>query len=245
MNFLHKYASPKHFYPLAGRLVPWLATATAILMLVGLFWGLVIAPPDYQQGDSYRIMFIHVPSAWMSLFAYVVMAVAAFISFNWNIKLADVLAVSSAPLGASFTLMALVTGSLWGKPMWGTWWAWDARLTSELLLFFLYIGYMALRASIDDARRAGQASAILAMVGIVNIPIIHFSVYWWHTLHQPASVMKLGAPTIYLSMLIPLFIMAAAFQLFYFTLLLVRMRTELLEREKHTGWVAQIVGRDT
>ncbi|MHB1516309.1 MAG: heme ABC transporter permease [Acidiferrobacteraceae bacterium] len=241
MNFFHKYSSPKHFYPLAGRLIPWFGAITAVLMMVGLYWGLVIAPPDYQQGDSYRIMFVHVPSAWMSLFVYVVMAVGAAISFIWNIKLADVLAASSAPLGASFTLIALVTGSLWGKPMWGTWWVWDARLTSELILFFLYVGYMALRASIDDPRRAGQSSAILAMVGIVNIPIIHFSVDWWHTLHQPASVMKLGAPTIYITMLIPLIIMAIAFQMFYFTVLLVRMRNEILEREKHTGWVADIV----
>ncbi|MHB1942221.1 MAG: heme ABC transporter permease [Acidiferrobacteraceae bacterium] len=241
MNFFHKYSSPKHFYPLAGRLIPWFGAITTVLMLVGLYWGLVIAPPDYQQGDSYRIMFVHVPSAWMSLFVYVVMAVGAAISFIWNIKLADVLAASSAPLGASFTLIALVTGSLWGKPMWGTWWVWDARLTSELILFFLYVGYMALRASIDDPRRAGQSSAILAMVGVVNIPIIHFSVDWWHTLHQPASVMKLGAPTIYITMLIPLLIMAIAFQMFYFTILLVRMRNEILEREKHTGWVADIV----
>ncbi|MHB1528228.1 MAG: heme ABC transporter permease [Acidiferrobacteraceae bacterium] len=241
MNFFHKYSSPKHFYPLAGRLIPWFGAITTVLMLVGLYWGLVIAPPDYQQGDSYRIMFVHVPSAWMSLFVYVVMAVGAAISFIWNIKLADVLAASSAPLGASFTLIALVTGSLWGKPMWGTWWVWDARLTSELILFFLYVGYMALRASIDDPRRAGQSSAILAMVGVVNIPIIHFSVDWWHTLHQPASVMKLGAPTIYITMLIPLLIMAMAFQMFYFTILLVRMRNEILEREKHTGWVADIV----
>lgn len=241
MNFLHKHASPKNFFPLAGRLIPPLAAATALLMVVGLYWALVIAPPDYQQGDSYRIMFIHVPSAWMSLFVYVVMAVAAGISFIWNIKLADMLAASSAPLGASFTFLALVTGSLWGKPMWGTWWVWDARLTSELILFFLYVGYMALRASIDDVHRAGQASAILAMVGVVNVPIIHFSVYWWHTLHQPASVMKLGAPTIALSMLIPLFIMMAAFQVFYFTMLLVRMRTEILRRERHTGWVARLL----
>lgn len=241
MNFLHKYSSPKHFYPLAGRLVPWFAATTVILMVVGLYWSLVIAPPDYQQGDSYRIMFIHVPSAWMSLFAYVVLATGAAISFIWNIKLADMVAASSAPLGASFTLLALVTGSLWGKPMWGTWWVWDARLTSELILFFLYVGYMALRASIDDTHRAGQASAILAMVGVVNIPIIHFSVYWWHTLHQPASVMKLSGPTIYLSMLIPLLIMALAFQFFYFTLLLLRLRTEILEREQHMRWVSDVL----
>jgi len=179
---MHKYASPKFFYSLAGQLIPWIAALTAVLLLAGLYLGLFVAPADYQQGESYRIMFIHVPAAWMSMFIYMLMAGAGAVALVWNIKLAEIFANSCAPIGASFTFLALATGSLWGKPMWGTWWAWDARLTSELILFFLYIGYMALQASIDDPRRAARAAAILALVGVVNIPVIHFSVEWWNTL---------------------------------------------------------------
>jgi len=237
-----RYAAPKNFYALAGRLIPWLGLATLVCFGVGLYWGLFVAPADYQQGQSYRIMFIHVPAAWMSMFTYAVMAGAAGIGLVWNIKLAEMLAKVSAPLGASFTAIALVTGSLWGKPMWGTYWVWDARLTSELLLLFLYLGYMALQASIEEPRRAARASAILALVGVVNLPIIHYSVQWWNTLHQPASVSKIGVPSIHPSMLWPLLIMALAFQLYYFTVALMRMRNEILEREKHTAWVAEVVG---
>jgi heme exporter protein C len=241
---MYTYAAPKNFYRLAGRLIPWLAAATVLLLLAGLYQGLFVAPPDYQQGDSYRIMFIHVPSAWMSMFTYVVMAGSAAIGLVWNIKLAEMLARSCAPIGASFTLLALVTGSLWGKPMWGTWWVWDARLTSELILFFLYVGFMALQASIEDPRRAARAGAVLALVGVVNVPIIHFSVQWWNTLHQPASISsinRLGAPTIDPSMLIPLLLMAGAFQLYFFTVALMRMRNEILERERYTSWVSDVV----
>jgi heme exporter protein C len=216
-----------------------MAGLTAILLLAGVYLGLFVAPADYQQGESYRIMFIHVPAAWMSMFIYVLMAGAGAVALVWNIKLAEIFAGSCAPIGASFTFLALVTGSLWGKPMWGTWWAWDARLTSELILFFLYIGYMALQASIDDPRRAARASAILALVGVVNIPVIHFSVQWWNTLHQPASVSKMGAPTIAPSMLIPLLLMAFAFTFYFVAVVLIRMRNEILERERHTSWVAQ------
>jgi heme exporter protein C len=218
-----------------------MAGLTALLLLSGLYLGLFVAPADYQQGESYRIMFIHVPAAWMSMFIYVLMAGAGAVALVWNIKLAEIFASSCAPLGASFTFLALVTGSLWGKPMWGTWWAWDARLTSELILFFLYIGYMALEASIDDPRRAARASAILALVGVVNIPVIHFSVQWWNTLHQPASVSKMGTPTIAPSMLIPLLLMAFAFTFYFVAVLLIRMRNEILERERHTLWVAQML----
>ncbi len=238
---MHKYASPKFFYSLAGNLTPWIAGLTALLLLVGLYLGLFVAPADYQQGESYRIMYIHVPAAWMSMFIYVLMAGAGAVALVWNIKLAEIFASSCAPLGASFTFLALVTGSLWGKPMWGTWWAWDARLTSELILFFLYIGYMALEASIDDPRRASRATAILALVGVVNIPVIHFSVQWWNTLHQPASVSKMGVPSIATSMLIPLLLMALAFTFYFFTVMLIRMRNEILERERHTSWVAQML----
>ncbi len=238
---MYKYASPRNFYPLAGRLIPWSVGLTAVLMLAGLYLGLFVAPPDYQQGESVRIMFIHVPSAWMSMFIYVLMAGAGAVGLVWNIKLAEIFASVCAPIGASFTLIALATGSLWGKPMWGAWWVWDARLTSELILLFLYIGFMALEASIDDPKRAARACAILALVGVVNIPIIHFSVEWWNTLHQPASVGKIGAPSIHTSMLIPLLVMAGAFKLFFLTVTLMRMRYEILMREKHTTWVADVV----
>jgi heme exporter protein C len=237
MYAIHKYASPKYFYPFAGRLIPWFAGITVILMIAGLYQGLFVAPSDYQQGESYRIMFIHVPSAWMSMFVYMVMATAGAIGLIWNVKLAEILASSSAPIGASFALLALVTGSLWGKPMWGTWWEWDARLTAELILFFLYIGFMALEASIDDRKRAARATAILALVGVVNIPIIHFSVEWWNTLHQPASVGKIGAPSIHPTMLIPLLLMGLSFKLYYATITLMRMRNLILQRERYASWV--------
>ena len=238
---IHKLASPKVFYPLSERLLPWSAAITAILLFIGLYWSLLVAPPDYQQGESVRIMFIHVPAAWMSMFVYACMAGAGAIGLIWNIKLAEVFAAAAAPVGASFTLLALITGSLWGKPMWGTWWAWDARITSELILFFLYLGVIALHASIDEPKRAARATAILALVGVVNLPVIHYSVEWWNTLHQPASVTKLGAPSIHPSLLIPLLIMSIAFTFFFFTVALMRMRYEILEREKHTAWVAELL----
>jgi len=240
---MYKYAAPKNFYALAGTLVPWLAGITVVLLVTGLYLGLFVAPPDYQQGETVRIMFVHVPAAWMSMFIYVLMAGAGAMVLSWQVKLAEVLASVCAPIGASFTLLALASGSLWGKPMWGTWWAWDARLTSELILFFLYLGVMALRASIDDPRRAARACAILALVGVVNIPIIHFSVEWWNTLHQPASVSKLGKPTIHIDILIPLLVMLAAFQTFFFTVVLMRMRNDILERERETQWVSEAVKR--
>ena len=241
---MYKYASPKNFYALAGQLIPWLAGLTVLLLAVGLYLGLFVAPPDYQQGESYRIMFIHVPSAWMSLFVYVVMAAAGAAGLAWHTKIAEVLASACAPVGASFTLITLVTGSLWGKPMWGTWWAWDARLTSELILLFLYIGFMALQASIDEPRRAARAAAVLALVGVVNIPIIHFSVEWWNTLHQPASVSKVGTPSIHPSMLVPLLLMALGFKLYFFTVVLMRMRYQILEREKYSHWVAGVLAAE-
>jgi len=241
---MYKYASPKIFYPFAGKLLPWLAGLTAVLLVSGLYLGLFVAPPDYQQGESVRIMFIHVPAAWMSMFVYVAMAGAGAVALVWQVKLAEVLASACAPIGASFTLLALASGSFWGRPMWGTWWAWDARLTSELILFFLYLGFMALRASIDDPRRAARACAILALVGVVNIPIIHFSVEWWNTLHQPASVSRLGRPTIHTSLLVPLLVMAVAFKSFFVTTVLMRMRNELLERERDTQWVTDVVAQN-
>jgi heme exporter protein C len=238
--FFHKLASPKHFYRISGKLIPWLAGITAVLLLSGLYLGLFKAPPDYQQGESYRIIFVHVPSAWMSMFVYVFMAVLSGIHLIWNIKLADVMARSSAALGASFTFLALATGSLWGKPMWGAWWVWDARLTSELILLFLYLGYIALVSAIEDPRSAARAGGVLILVGVVNIPIIHYSVEWWNTLHQGPTVTKLDKPSIHVSMLIPLLLMALAFQLYYFTVVLMRARVELLDRERRSAWVQEL-----
>ena len=239
-NFFHKMASPRYFYNISGQLIPWLAAGCMALFLAGLYYGLVKAPPDYQQGDSYRIMFIHVPAAWMSMFVYVVMAGAGAIGLIWHIKLAEVMAISSATIGASFTFLALVTGSIWGKPMWGTWWVWDARLTSELILLFLYLGVISLYNAIDDKRTAARAVAILALVGVVNIPIIHYSVEWWNTLHQGPTVTKLDRPSIHISMLIPLLLMALAFKFYYAFVVLMRARCEVLERERHTAWVKEL-----
>ncbi len=241
-TFFHKMASPKYFYGIAGKLIPWLGAACLITTLAGLYLGLVVAPTDYQQGDSYRIIYVHVPSAWMSLFIYMVMAIAGAIGLIWHIKLAEIIAISSASIGASFTFIALVTGSIWGKPMWGTWWVWDARLTSELILLFLYLGVIALYNAVEDKRTAARATSILAIVGVVNIPIIHYSVEWWNTLHQGPTVTKFDAPSIDTSMLIPLLIMAVAFKLYYAVVLLMRARCEVLARERNTQWVKKLAG---
>jgi heme exporter protein C len=241
VRFFHRLASPPYFYSFSGRLLPWLTAIFIFLTIAGLYGGLYLAPPDYQQGDSYRIIYIHVPSAWMSLFIYVVMAAAGAIGLVWRIKLAEIVAASSAPIGACFTFIALVTGSLWGKPMWGTWWVWDARLTSELILLFLYLGVIGLYGAIDDKRVASRAIAILALVGVVNIPIIHYSVQWWNTLHQGPTVSKLDKPSIHVSMLIPLLLMALAFKFYYLIALLQRARIELLKRERNSQWVKTLL----
>lgn len=232
-------------YRVAGILSPLLAGACLLSLLLGLYLGLVVAPADYEQGDSYRIIFIHVPAAWMSMFVYMVMAVSSAVFLIWRIKIADVVAVASAPIGAAFTAVALITGSFWGKPMWGTWWIWDARLTSELVLLFLYLGYIALRGAMETQQGAARAAAILAVVGVVNIPIIHFSVEWWNTLHQPASITKFDKPSMHISMLRPLLIMVFAFQTLYFFNLMVRVRTLILEREARSSWVAVLAGERT
>ena len=242
---VHKFSSPRNFYVMSGRLIPWLGWACLLFLLAGLYYGLIVAPADYQQGESYRIIYIHVPSAWMSMFIYMVMAISGGIGLIWRIKLADLVASSSAPIGAAFTFLALVTGSLWGKPMWGAWWVWDARLTSELILLFLYLGFIALQASIEDPRNAARAGAVLALVGVVNIPIIHYSVEWWSTLHQGPTVTKFDKPSIHISMLIPLLLMAVAFKLYYATSLLMRARTELLKREQNSRWVKEIVENES
>jgi len=242
--FFHKLGSPKYYYDLSGKFLPWFGGITLILMLVGSYYGLVIAPADYQQGDSYRIIYIHVPAAWMSLFVYIVMASAGAIGLIWKMKMADVVASSSAPLGAAFTFLALVTGSLWGKPMWGTYWVWDARLTSELILLFLYLGFMGLQSAIDDKRTAANACAVLALVGVVNIPIIHYSVEWWNTLHQGSTVARMDKPAMDVKMLIPLITMWLAFMFYYGTALMMRTRNEVLERERETSWVKALATQE-
>jgi len=236
-RWFHKLASTKNFYRLAEVLTPWLAGLGVLLLGVGLFWGLFIAPVDFKQGESYRIIYVHVPAAWMSMFVYMVIAFCSVLVLVWKMKLADIVAQVSAPIGASFTFLALATGSLWGKPTWGTWWYWDARLTSELILLFIYIGYMALRASIDNRASASRAAAVLALVCVVNIPIIHYSVEWWNTLHQPASVMKLEKSSMHSSMLIPLLLSALGFKLYYIVTMLIKTRTVILERESKSAWV--------
>jgi heme exporter protein C len=238
-TWFHKLASPPHFYRVAGKLIPWFGWPAFILIVASLYGGLILAPPDYQQGDAFRIIYVHAPSAWMSLFIYVVMAMSAAIGLVWRMKLAHAVAASCAPIGASFTFAALATGALWGQPMWGTWWVWDARLTSELILLFLYLGYMALRASIEDLQRADRASAVLAIVGVINVPIIHYSVVWWNTLHQAPSVTKMGAPTISTSMLVPLLMMILGFTLFFAAVLLIRVRGEVLRRERSAVWIRE------
>ena len=223
------YANPTVFLRLAGRLLPWLAGLTALVLAIGLY-GAFAAPPDYQQGETVRIMYLHVPAAWLSMFIYGVMTSAALGTLVWRHPLADAAQKAAAPLGAAFTFVCLVTGSLWGKPMWGTWWVWDARLTSVLVLFLIYLGLVALWQTIEDPGRAARASAILTIVGVVNLPIIKFSVDWWNTLHQPASVFRLGGPTIAASMLWPLLVMALGATLLFLTLHVMAIRNEILRR---------------
>ena len=242
LQLLHKYGSPRYFYNWSEPWQRWLTVFTVLLMGIGTYWGLFIAPPDYQQGDSYRIIFVHVPSAWMSMFVYLVMAVSSAIALIWRIKVSEVAIGQCALIGGSFTALALVTGMLWGKPMWGTYWVWDARLTSELVLLFLYIGVIALHGAFEDPRTGARAAAILALVGVVNIPIIHYSVEWWNTLHQGPTVTKFDSPSAHPTMLIPLLIMALAFKLYFFALLFVRTRSEVLLREKNASWVREELG---
>ncbi len=224
---MHRFANPGRFLRLANALLPWCAGLAAVSIAAGLYLALFVAPPDYQQGESVRIMYVHVPAAWMALFCYVCLAAASAVGIVWKHPLSDLVAKATAPVGACFTFLALVTGSLWGKPMWGTWWVWDARLTSVLILFFLYLGYMALRDAFDSPARGARAAAILALVGAVNVPIIKFSVDWWNTLHQPTSVFKMDGPAIHPSMLAPLLVMAMAYTAFYLWVLMLRVRGEI------------------
>ena len=236
-----RYASPQTFYPLAGRMIPWFWGLAAIFGVAGLGIGFLVAPTDAQQGEGHRIIFLHVPASWMSMFIYLVMAFWAATGLAFNTRLSGMMASALAPTGALFTFLSLWTGSLWGKPMWGTWWVWDARLTSELILLFLYIGFIALQAAIDDPRRADKAGAILALVGVVNIPIIYFSVQWWNTLHQGASVSLTKAPSMAAMMLWGMLLCALACWMYSIAVALMRVRTIMLERERHTDWVRALL----
>lgn len=241
-RWFHRFASPPYVYRLAGRLSPWFGAFGCAMIAVGAFWGLVIAPPDYLQGDVYRIIYIHPQTAYVGMQAYVVLAVAAGIGFIWRLKIAHAVAVSAAPIGASFTFCALITGSIWGAPTWGTFWEWgDPRIMFELLLLFLFLGYMALRAAFEDRDKADRVSAILGVVGVVNVPIIHFSVLWWNTLHQGPTITKFDDPSMTTDMLIPFLIMMFGFMFFFYWLLLNRLRAEIVEREQGTRWLRELV----
>lgn len=244
-SFFHKLGSPRWFYRISGRWLPWLALASAALLVWGCVWGLLFAPEDFRQGNSYRIIYIHVPAAMIAMAGYVFMAVAGAVSLIWRIKLAEVAMKCAAPVGAALTFLALVTGAIWGKPTWGTWWVWDARITSVLVLFFLYAGVIALYEAFDNPQAAGKACAVLSLVGVVNIPIIYWSVEWWYSLHQPATIKFTSESTMHPSMLRPLLLTIAGFYTFYATALILYMRNEILQRERTTQWVRELVaGRD-
>ena len=242
--FFHKTGSPPWFYNFSGKLIPWLWAGFALLSAFGLYLGLLVAPADYQQGESVRIMYIHVPAAWMSMMIYGLMAIWGFIALVWRIRIMEVLIISSAPIGAAFTIIALITGSLWGRPTWGTYWVWDARLTSELVLLFLYFGVIALYNAYDEPRKAARAASLMAIVGAINLPIIHFSVLWWNTLHQGSSIGTSGN-SIHPSMLWPLLYMAIAFKLYYGANLLSRARLRLLKQDHRKRWVQDLLTKET
>ena len=237
-----KFSSPQTFYPVAKKLSVIFFVLAAVLTIWGLYIGFFVAPTDFQQGESYRIIFIHVPAAWMSMFIYLVMAFWAGVGLIWNTRLSSMMAHALAPTGAIMTFVALWTGALWGRPTWGTWWVWDARLTSELVLLFLYVGYIVLRSSIDDPRRGDRASAVLALVGVVNVPIIYFSVQWWNTLHQGASVSLTKSPSMASSMLLGMLVMALAFWMYSIAVSLVRVRKIIRQRESNASWLSESVG---
>ncbi|MBL4908147.1 MAG: heme ABC transporter permease [Sneathiella sp.] len=227
---LHKFANPARFLRITAVIFPWAAALTLLLLGIGLYFALFVSPEDYQQGNTVRIMFVHVPAAWMSMSVYSMMAISAAVGLIWKHPVADLSAKAAAPIGACFTFLALVTGSLWGQPMWGTFWVWDARLTSMLILFFLYLGYMAIWESYDDPSKAAKAAAILVLVGAINVPVIKFSVDWWNTLHQPASVATMDGPKIHSSILTPLLIMGTAYMSLFVTVFIIRVKAEILNR---------------
>jgi len=241
-TWFHRFGSPPYFYRVAGILIPWFAWIAAVAGAAGLVGGLVLSPADYQQGEGHRIIFVHVPAAVLSTLAYAVMATASGVGLIWRMNVAHAVAASCATIGAWFTVVALATGSLWGRPMWGTYWAWDPRLTSELVLLFLYLGYLGLRGAIDDAARADRACAVLALVGVINLPIIHYSVDWWNSLHQGHTLLKFGKASMPPSMLVPLLLMMLAFTLYFGAIMLVRARGEVLRRERSARWISEATG---
>lgn len=242
--FWTRYAAPQQFYPLAGRLAPWFAGGAALLTVIGLYIGFFVAPTDFQQGEVYRVIFIHVPAAWMSMLIYLVMAFWSVVGLTLNTRLSFLMSRALAPTGAFFCFMALWTGALWGRPTWGAYWVWDARLTSQLLLLFLYLGFIALTHLIEDPRRSDKAGALIALVGAVNVPIIYFSVQWWNTLHQGASVSLTKAPSMATTMLSGMLVMAIAAWLYSIAVALWRVRVLILERERHTDWVGRLLADD-
>lgn len=242
-KWLHPYAKTENAYQLCERLHPYCFYSALVLLLTGSIWGLAFAPQDYQQGDSFRIIYIHVPGAMLSMGTYVAMAIAALVGLVWQWRTAFMAMIAMAPVGAVMTLIALFTGAAWGKPMWGAWWVWDARLTSELILLFLYLGVIALYSTFDDKQQAGKAAGVMALVGVVNIPIIHYSVEWWNTLHQGATITKLDKPSIAPEMLWPLLINILGFALFIASVTMMRMKTEILRRELHRPWVVKLIKR--
>lgn len=235
-----KFLSLRAFYTHTTTLIPWIIAGFGFCFIYGIFTGLFIAPADYQQGDGFRIIYVHVPSAFTAMLIYLTMAVCAMITLVWRVKITAICMSCSAPIGAWFTLLALITGSIWGKPMWGTWWIWDARLTSVLILLFIYLGFIALQSVMDDTQTRDRATSIITIVGIINLPIIHYSVIWWNTLHQGPTISKFSAPSIAPSMLYPLLAMIAAFILFYVLIVVIRMRNQILIREMETIWVKKV-----
>lgn len=238
-KWVQKQSSPKFFYNTCSKLIPWFAVFFVLVACFGLYWSFIVSPADYQQGNGYRIIYIHVPSAILSMTVYAIMAISGGIGLIWRIKMAEVVAQASAPIGVCFTLIALVTGSIWGKPMWGAWWVWDARLTSELILLFLYLGYMSLNNSFDNPNTAARASSILAIIGLINLPIIHYSVTWWNTLHQGYTIGSGGLKDT--NMEIALMLMFLAFVLFYLLIVSIRAKTQALIREQNSSWVRELL----
>lgn len=240
-TLFHKFASPKWFFELSSKLLPWFVVASILLLCTGAVWGLAFAPPDYQQGNAFRIMYIHVPASIMAESTYMMMALAGAVGMIWKIKLGDIALRTAAPIGASFTFLSIATGAIWGKPIWGTWWVWDARLTSMLVLFFLFVGVLALRSAMENKEAAGKACAILALVGLVNIPIIKLSVDWWFTLHQPSSFTLTEKPAMPPEMYLPLLVMIIGYYCSFLTVWMLRMRVAILEQDSRTKWVRELV----
>ena len=237
---ISKIANLKFFYTRTRKISFFLSSITLILFCIGVYWGLFIAPADYLQGDSYRIMYVHVPAAWLSLQTYMIMALTGFIALVWKIKIMEIASIQCAPIGAIFTIIALVTGMVWGKPTWGTYWVWDARLTSELILLFLYIGIMVLYSAYSDKRQAIKMTSLLAIIGLINIPIIHYSVEWWNTLHQGPTVTKFEKPSAHITMLLPLLYMFFVFNMYFLSILIKRMRLGIYLREKNNKWMEDL-----